>query len=516
MWLWGSNTKSDENIITELDDVEPLEDEFLVISNTNDYRDLQNQLEIQKQTLTTLESNLLASSSKLESASKLHKKELEFKDRLAEQKEQKIKEIEKKHQELDRAGALKLAQLNEKIASSLRNLEVLTQEKAELQSENTKLSGELENIRVNHSQVFERLETLSKEYKECLITKNQEITDLKVVVQQLEENLREQKRITKEKEAFVSSLTEKNKSESLVSTKQLEVELVSAKQQLNDVQLTLSKTRNELQSVRQTLSSKEREHASEKERLKEDLLQQQNQCKLFQKEIERATKQQEITQRKLALVEEQLKEKDIDLEDLRQQNTQTMNHLDHIQQLLTEERQRSNTQKEENDLRYAAIFEEAKITKDQLERTFSELNSLKEQLVVKDSKLSRIQKEVDELTRQLDTSPNCSEPIESRVKAEVIHIMKQNPNSVPIRCLRAEGCNYPMLEKKKFAAPKEMSLSRFNEHIRQKLQIPTDSPLSVYVETTAPLPSSEILEQLYEICKQPDGFLLLKYSQNSC
>ena len=43
---------------------------------------------------------------------------------------------------------------------------------------------------------------------------------------------------------------------------------------------------------------------------------------------------------------------------------------------------------------------------------------------------------------------------------------------------RAKDCSaeYSLLEKKKFAAPKDMTLSRFNEHIRQAVPIPNPAP----------------------------------------
>ena len=49
----------------------------------------------------------------------------------------------------------------------------------------------------------------------------------------------------------------------------------------------------------------------------------------------------------------------------------------------------------------------------------------------------------------------------------------------------------------------------------QKLKLRPDEPLSVYVETSIPLPKSEALEDIHNICKGLDGFLHLKYSHVS-
>lgn len=42
-----------------------------------------------------------------------------------------------------------------------------------------------------------------------------------------------------------------------------------------------------------------------------------------------------------------------------------------------------------------------------------------------------------------------------------------------------------------------------------------DRPLSVYIDSVVPLPSSELLEDIYSFCKGIDGFLHLKYSHVS-
>ena len=82
--------------------------------------------------------------------------------------------------------------------------------------------------------------------------------------------------------------------------------------------------------------------------------------------------------------------------------------------------------------------------------------------------------EVDQITSQVDSSTIPSHvaaesALQNKYKAEMCRIMQENPNCIPIRCVRAVDCTpaYGLLEKKKFAAPKDMTLSRFNEHIRQ-------------------------------------------------
>ena len=52
-------------------------------------------------------------------------------------------------------------------------------------------------------------------------------------------------------------------------------------------------------------------------------------------------------------------------------------------------------------------------------------------------------------------------------------------------------------------------------HLSQKLKLTPDEPLSVYVETSMPLPPSEVLDEIHQLCKGVDGFLHLKYSHVS-
>eukprot|EP00668_Euglena_longa_P041555 GGOE01054700.1.p2 GENE.GGOE01054700.1~~GGOE01054700.1.p2 ORF type:complete len:227 (-),score=89.97 GGOE01054700.1:7-687(-) len=164
--------------------------------------------------------------------------------------------------------------------------------------------------------------------------------------------------------------------------------------------------------------------------------------------------------------------------------------------------------------------EEARCAKAELDDAKEALQATKHELERQTGRLERMQQGVEEVTRQVDSSVISSAEvnrIQSKYRAEVARIMKENPNCIPIRCVRAANCepSYPLLEKKKFAAPKDMTLSRFNEHIRQKMKLGQDCPLSVYIDSGVPLPSSELLEDIYSFCKGIDGFLHLKYSHIS-
>eukprot|EP00997_Jenningsia_sp_PLL12_P003748 NODE_1720_length_1083_cov_172.273694_g1403_i0.p2 GENE.NODE_1720_length_1083_cov_172.273694_g1403_i0~~NODE_1720_length_1083_cov_172.273694_g1403_i0.p2 ORF type:complete len:197 (-),score=82.82 NODE_1720_length_1083_cov_172.273694_g1403_i0:370-960(-) len=181
-----------------------------------------------------------------------------------------------------------------------------------------------------------------------------------------------------------------------------------------------------------------------------------------------------------------------------------------------EENQRLQKQIGELDLQLSGSRDEVQVVKEQAEGMSAEIERLKEQLRAKDEKMQRMQQAVDELTGGLDKEPSLETKAARHQRSEVLQIIKQNPNCVPIRCVRADNCTkYPLLEKKKFAAPKDMTLSRFNEHIRTKLKLGDGAPLSVYVECEGATPPSEVLEDVYTACKQSDGFLHLRYTHAS-
>eukprot|EP00992_Anisonema_acinus_P009878 TRINITY_DN6074_c0_g1_i1.p1 TRINITY_DN6074_c0_g1~~TRINITY_DN6074_c0_g1_i1.p1 ORF type:complete len:502 (+),score=111.56 TRINITY_DN6074_c0_g1_i1:45-1550(+) len=96
--------------------------------------------------------------------------------------------------------------------------------------------------------------------------------------------------------------------------------------------------------------------------------------------------------------------------------------------------------------------------------------------------------------------------------AEADKIMANNPCCIPVRCERAEGCSLPLLAKKRFAVPRTMQLQNFAEHIRVKLGLSRDDQLNVFVHSTACVPDSKVLFDIFEECRARDGFLDLRYS----
>jgi DNA repair exonuclease SbcCD ATPase subunit len=161
-------------------------------------------------------------------------------------------------------------------------------------------------------------------------------------------------------------------------------------------------------------------------------------------------------------------------------------------------------------------LQEAKRSSDEQKRV---INDLTKSVQDQKHKLSIMQQNAEEITSSLDTNPDAQTAAKLRAhyNMQVKRIVNENPNCVPIRCVRAENCkDYPLLERKKLAVSKDMTLSRFNEHIRQKLSLAPEKPLSVYVDCESlPCPNTEVIGELYEQCKHADGFLRLKYSNTS-
>jgi len=187
---------------------------------------------------------------------------------------------------------------------------------------------------------------------------------------------------------------------------------------------------------------------------------------------------------------------------------------------LTQDLHRRTEECEGAALRTKAAEGEAARLKAQLLETTQALTAARHEVDLHAARMERMQRGIEEVTRRVDVNAvSYAEVarIQNKHRPEVAKIMRENPNCVPIRCVRADNCDpaYPHLEKKKFAAPRDMTLSRFNEHIRQKLLLGPGASLSVYVDSAVPVPSSELLEDIYQLCRGLDDFLHLKYSHVS-
>ena len=94
-------------------------------------------------------------------------------------------------------------------------------------------------------------------------------------------------------------------------------------------------------------------------------------------------------------------------------------------------------------------------------------------------------------------------------------IMEQNPNKVPIICLKAPNCNLVEIQKTKYLLDKNFTISQFTSLIKQKLKLNSTEALFLvakkgkkYNALAGDIPMS----QAYDDFKEKDGFLYILYT----
>ncbi|ETW30671.1 hypothetical protein PFTANZ_05828, partial [Plasmodium falciparum Tanzania (2000708)] len=112
---------------------------------------------------------------------------------------------------------------------------------------------------------------------------------------------------------------------------------------------------------------------------------------------------------------------------------------------------------------------------------------------------------------------------ENRV-AETHKIRSKYPNRIPVVCERANRSNLPIIEKKKFLVPMNMLVGEFkfilHQHINQSaygsnMKLFRERTIYLFVNNIVPK-TGLLMQDLYEMYKDEDGYLYMEYSCESC
>ncbi|PIN24560.1 Microtubule-associated anchor protein involved in autophagy and membrane trafficking [Handroanthus impetiginosus] len=90
-------------------------------------------------------------------------------------------------------------------------------------------------------------------------------------------------------------------------------------------------------------------------------------------------------------------------------------------------------------------------------------------------------------------------------------IIAKYPDRVPVIAERYTKSDLPEMEKKKFMAPRDMSVGQFIHILSGRLHLAPGKALFVFVKNTLPQTSS-LIESVYDSYKDEDGFLYMCYS----
>lgn len=99
-------------------------------------------------------------------------------------------------------------------------------------------------------------------------------------------------------------------------------------------------------------------------------------------------------------------------------------------------------------------------------------------------------------------------------KAEAQAVLRKYPDRVPMIVQRAPRSTITELMMCKFLVPREVTVAQFIWILRQRLKLNADKAVYLFVQRTLPQ-SSAVLGELYDQCRDADGFLYAMYSGES-
>jgi len=106
-----------------------------------------------------------------------------------------------------------------------------------------------------------------------------------------------------------------------------------------------------------------------------------------------------------------------------------------------------------------------------------------------------------------------SSDIKKRID-ETNRIRAKYPERVPIIVKKTAGSDLKDIDKSKYLAPVDMTLSQFIVIIRKRIKIESDKAIFVFIENILP-PLTSTMAYLYEHMKNEDGYIYIYYNGES-
>jgi GABA(A) receptor-associated protein len=94
--------------------------------------------------------------------------------------------------------------------------------------------------------------------------------------------------------------------------------------------------------------------------------------------------------------------------------------------------------------------------------------------------------------------------------SEATRILEKYPDRYPIIIEKHNKCEYD-IDKTKYLVPKDLTVGQLIFVIRKRIKLRPESAIFLFCNNIMP-PTSQIINNLYEQHKDPDGFLYIKYS----
>ena len=101
----------------------------------------------------------------------------------------------------------------------------------------------------------------------------------------------------------------------------------------------------------------------------------------------------------------------------------------------------------------------------------------------------------------------------SKRLVESKRIMSKYNDRIPIICEKAKnaGKNCPLIDKKKYLVPNDLTVAQFIYVIRKRLKLDSEKAMFIFINGQLPT-NSHLICDLYEKNKDQDGFLYVTYA----
>ena len=115
--------------------------------------------------------------------------------------------------------------------------------------------------------------------------------------------------------------------------------------------------------------------------------------------------------------------------------------------------------------------------------------------------------------KQPDTNSFKTKFTFEKRKLESDTILVKYPNRIPIIVERFNK-GAPEIDRKKYLAPDDLNLANFLYVIRKRLHLTPEKSIYLFINNKI-LPNSKLLGEVYDSNKDEDGFLYIKYCEES-
>lgn len=99
---------------------------------------------------------------------------------------------------------------------------------------------------------------------------------------------------------------------------------------------------------------------------------------------------------------------------------------------------------------------------------------------------------------------------ESRCQ-DVRQIMEKYPDRIPIIVEKLKTSNAPIIDKRKYLVPNDLTVGQFMFVIRKRLRFNPEFSLYLFIDGNIPA-TSELLSVIYARSRDIDGFLYINYA----